>query len=318
MNGPEGTIRWALPPRQTSPVSPATSAAQLRANAAHEALDGLVAASVDLTTERDEASAQATEEYVRLRTEFEAACEGEKKQRLRTKAAEARVRELESERDEAEECVTQAQQDINALRAQRDAARAERDEAREHSRGNYAKARTEALRAEAAEARVRAVEADLQQAGNMPGRIAKRHGWINKAEAEELQSRVRLLAEALSEIGGLCDEWGHQHLSGLLGLIASKARAALAGSATSSETPTLRDAEFRARVREAHAALMRGDGATVEYLRGGGIYPIESSVRILDDTEEWTREDAKVVAHAYALLVASVGQAAAVAPGQIV
>lgn len=75
------------------------------------------------------------------------------------------------------------------------------------------------------------------------------------------------------------------------------------------DAPRLRDAEFRARVREARAALLKGDSATAAYLRGETADPMASAAAILEDDGAWTKGDALVVAHAFALLVAAVGDA---------
>lgn len=63
-------------------------------------------------------------------------------------------------------------------------------------------------------------------------------------------------------------------------------------------------AEFAARVRDAREALGRGQDATVAYLHGEAD-PLPSAAAILDDSGEWTKGDATIVARAFVLLVAS-------------
>jgi hypothetical protein len=65
-----------------------------------------------------------------------------------------------------------------------------------------------------------------------------------------------------------------------------------------------RRAELQSRVREASAALVMGEDATVEYLRGAPD-PFVSATAILSDEGEATKGDATVVARSFVLLVAA-------------
>jgi hypothetical protein len=65
-----------------------------------------------------------------------------------------------------------------------------------------------------------------------------------------------------------------------------------------------RRAELQSRVREATAALVMGEEATVAYLMGAPD-PFVSATAILNDEGEWTKGDATIVARSLVLLVAA-------------